>query len=283
MHPFTGGASGDTRLTSDYKEDNFLEAVYSAVHETGHALYDQNTPEEWRGQPAGRTMLMNVHESQSRIMEVQAARTPEFFEFLSRTAQEVFNRPNDESLSAANLAKLVNRAKPSFIRIEADALTYTAHILLRRDLESAIIENKLSVDDLPGKWNGGMQKLLGITPANPAEGHMQDGHWPSGAIGYFPAYTLGDMMAAQLFAAATKQKPEIRDGLKTGDFKPLRDWLKDNVHGKGSLLTVDELMTQATGEKLNAKYYLDNLSRQYLGKPWTPAAAPGTQAAATLG
>jgi carboxypeptidase Taq len=266
-HPSCGGSASDIRFTTDCDEAYFLEAVFSTVHEGGHALYDQGTPEKWRYQPAGKAMGMALHESQSRIIEIQACHTREFFQYLEKQAREIFKRPDDPALSAENLERIINKTEPSFIRIYADELTYPAHIILRYKLEKALIEGTLAIDDLPQAWNDGMTKLLGITPPDASQGCMQDVHWPDGLIGYFPAYTLGDMGAAQFFAAACRAKPEIKSELANGNFTPLREWLRDNVHSKGSLLTTDELFTAATGEPLNAKYYLDHLSERYLGKP----------------
>ncbi len=269
-HPSCGGSSSDVRFTTDCDENNLLEGLYSTIHETGHALYEQNTPIEWRYQPAGKTMGMAVHESQSRIMEIQACHTIEFCRFLEKQAREIFNRPNDPALAAENLERLLNTAQPSFIRIQADELTYPAHIILRHKLEKALVEGTMEIGDLPKAWNDGIQKLLGITPASPAEGCMQDVHWPEGLIGYFPAYTLGDMGASQFFAAACAARPELKEQLAEGNFTPLREWLRDNVHSKGSLLETDALFIAATGEPLNAKYYLNHLSQRYLGKPYEP-------------
>ncbi len=272
-HPSTGGSASDVRFTTDCDEASFLEAVYSTVHEAGHALYEQNTPLEHRYQPVGGSMGMSIHESQSGIIERNACHTPEFFQYLEKEARDVFNRPDDPALSAKNLERLASKVNPSFIRIEADELTYPAHIILRYKLEKALVEGTLSIDDLPKAWNDGMKNLLGITPPGNAQGCMQDVHWPTGSIGYFPAYTLGNMGAAQFFDAACKAKPEIPAELAKGNFKPLREWLRDNVHGKGSLLTTDELFIAATGEKLNAKHYLNHLSTRYLGKPLQQAPA----------
>jgi len=278
-HPSSGGSASDVRFTTDTSnESNFLPAVYSTIHETGHALYEQGTPLEHRYQPVGATMGTSIHESQSGIMERNAAHTPEFFLFLEKQVREVFSRPDDPALSAKNLELLANKVHPSFIRIEADELTYPAHIILRYKLEKAMIEGTLAVDDLPSEWNACMKNLLGITPPDNAKGCMQDVHWPVGLAGYFPAYALGNMIAAQLYAAAVKAKPEIPAQLGTGNFKPLREWLRDNVHSKGSSLTTDELMTAATGETLNSKYYLDHLSRRYLGRPFRSQAANANDA-----
>ncbi|PJB72423.1 MAG: peptidase M32 [Alphaproteobacteria bacterium CG_4_9_14_3_um_filter_47_13] len=274
-HPSSGGTSDDTRLTTFYDEKNFFKALIAAIHEGGHGIYNQTLPREWRYQPAGEPLGMDLHESQSRIMEVQAAMTPEFFEYLEIQARDIFNRPDDPALSAENMRKLRQTVAPSFIRVYADEITYSAHIILRHKLESALIEGTLTAEDLPQAWNDGMKNLLGITPPDHSQGCMQDVHWPSGAIGYFPAYTLGDMGAAQFFAAACKDRPEIRSELKTGNFKPLQEWLEENVHSKGSLLTTEEIFVQATGKKLGADDYLNHLSERYLGKPYTaPVSAP---------
>jgi len=269
-HPSCAGTASDVRFTTDCDEENFLTAVGSTVHETGHALYEQNTPMDWRYSPVGRSMGMAIHESQSRIIEVQACHTPEFFQYLEKEAREIFGRPDDASLAAENLQKLATKVTPSFIRTEADEVTYAAHIILRHKLEKSLLEGQMSINDLPAKWNDGMEKLLGITPPDASKGCMQDVHWSCGLVGYFPAYTIGDMGAAQFFNAACKAKPELREELKSGNFKPLKEWLGENVHSKGSLLTTDELFVQATGEKLNANYYLNSLSERYLGKTFTP-------------
>lgn len=268
-HPSCGGTSDDTRMTSRYKADDFLDAVFAAIHEAGHGLYSQNLPKAWRYQPAGSDQGMALHESQSMIWELQACKTPEFFQYLEREARAVFGRPNDKSLSADNMMKLMTRVEPSFIRIEADEMTYPAHIVLRWRLEKSIIEGKLDVADLPRAWNDGMKQLLGIVPPDPSKGCMQDVHWPGGMQGYFPSYTLGAMGAAQLFAAACKARPELRGELAKGNCKPLHEWLRDNVHAKGCLIDYDAVFVAATGEKLNAAYYLNHLSERYLGKSWT--------------
>jgi carboxypeptidase Taq len=273
-HPSTGGNPEDVRVTTDLSnEANPLPGIGATIHETGHGDYEQGTPKDLRQKLAGATMGMSVHESMSQIMEKIAGKTPEFYIFLEKQMRDVFNRPNDPALSAENLRLLDTKVEPSFIRIDADELTYPAHIILRYNLEKAIINGTLSVDDLPKAWNDGMQKLLGITPPDNAQGVMQDVHWPAGLIGYFPAYALGNMIASQLYAAALKAHPEIPAELGKGNFAPLHDWLTQNVYSKGSTLTTDELMIAATGEKLNSKYYLDHLSQRYLGKPYSASAA----------
>jgi carboxypeptidase Taq len=263
MHPLSGGTPDDSRLTTRYNAEDPLDGLFTVAHETGHSLYEQGSPVAWRYQPAGHTMGMDIHESQSMIMELQACRTPEFLEFLARKFSA---RIGDAEFTADDMARNLFRVEPSFIRIHSDELTYPVHILLRFNLERDLIAGQLSVSDLPEAWNEGMKKSLGIVPVGPAQGHMQDVHWPTMSVGYFPAYTLGAMGAAQLFAAAVKARPGIREELRQGRFKTLRQWLLDNVHSKGSLLTQDELFTAATGEKLNAAFYMSHLSRRYLGR-----------------
>ena len=272
-HPSCNGSPDDIRFTLGCTPENFLEAVYSTIHEAGHGIYDQNRPAAWRYQPAGEHLGMNVHESQSRIMEVQACHTPAFFRFLEQAARKAFNEPTEPSLSAANLERLINTAQPSFIRTEADEVTYAVHVMLRYRIEKAMVNGDMTIDELPKAWNDGLKDMLGITPPHAGQGHMQDVHWPCGLVGYFPAYTLGDMGAAQLYAAATKARPDITAELEKGNFTPLRTWLNDNVHGKGSLLPSDEMFRQATGEALNADYLLNHLSQRYLGRPFVAAAA----------
>jgi carboxypeptidase Taq len=272
MHPLSDGTPDDSRLTTRYFENNFLDGLSTTTHETGHSLYEQGTPLEWRYQPAGHTMGMDIHESQSMVIQYHATMIPEFIDYLSAEAMREFGHSfqGDPALSAANLANTLFQVQPSFIRVQADELTYPAHIILRFNLERAIIEGSLSVNDLPDAWNDGMTKIFGITPPDPSKGHMQDVHWPTLSIGYFPAYTLGAMGAAQFFAAATKSHPQIRSEIGQGNFSTLRNWLKENVHKHGSLLTQDQLFTVATGEPLNAGYYMNHLSRRYLGRDYTP-------------
>lgn len=270
MHPLSGGTPDDSRLTTRYNPKQPLDGLYTIAHETGHSLYEQGTPAAWRYQPAGHTMGMDIHESQSMIMELQACRTPEGLEYLARQFHKHLKGKNCANLTADNIARTMSQVEPSFIRIYADELTYPGHIILRFNLERALIAGDLSVDDLPDAWNEGFKKTFNIVPPNPSKGHMQDVHWPTLSIGYFPAYTLGAMGAAQFFAAATKAKPEIRNEIGQGNFKTLRQWLETNVHAKGSLLSPDQLFTAATGEKLNAAYYLNHLSNRYLGRDYSP-------------
>jgi carboxypeptidase Taq len=188
-HPSSAGSPDDSRITSDCDEDNFLMAVYSTVHEAGHGMYEQNLPKAWRYQPLGKSLGMNIHESQSMVIEKEACRTDEFFVFLEKEAREVFDRPDDPALNAENLRRLVNRAEASYVRVDADDLTYPAHVILRFELEKSLVNGEVEAKDIPKIWNKKMKEFLGIEPPNPSKGHMQDVHWPVGAIGYLPAYT----------------------------------------------------------------------------------------------
>lgn len=276
-HPSSGGTPDDARITAK-NENDIIQTIYAAIHECGHAMYDQRRPQAWRHQPIGSHLGMGVHESQSRVMEVQACHTPEFFRFLETQMREALNRPNDRALDAKNLERLVNRVEPSFIRIEADEVTYAAHVITRYRIEKAMVEGNMTVDELPKVWNDGYKNILGIDPPSPTQGHMQDVHWPCGLVGYFPDYTIGDMMAAQFFHKACEEHPEIPAELGKGNFEPLNDWLDEHVRSKAASLTPAELVKQATGEDLNADYYLDHLSQRYLGKPFAPSGVSPPQA-----
>lgn len=263
LHPFTGGASGDVRLTTRYDESDFTRSLMGVLHETGHALYEQGLPQEWRYQPAGRAPSMMVHESQSLLMEMQACRSHEFLTFAAPLIAEAFGR-GGAAWSANNLYRLYTHVEPGAIRVDADEVTYPLHILLRYRLEKALIGGELPLGELPAAWNAGMTELLGVTPADDAQGCLQDIHWYDGAFGYFPSYTLGAMAAAQLFAAACGQEPAIPPGLAKGDFRPLVSWLRENVHRQGSRLAPADLIHEATGRPLEAGAFLAHLDRRYL-------------------
>jgi carboxypeptidase Taq len=263
LHPFCGGATDDVRITTRYNETDFARALMGVLHETGHALYEQGRPEQWRQQPVGDARGMVMHESQSLLIEMQACRTREFMSFLAPQVQAAFDR-SDAALNPDNLYRLFTRVEPGFIRVDADEVTYPAHILLRYDLERAMIDGTLEVADLPAAFNAGIKDLLGLTVTDDAQGCLQDIHWPSGGWGYFPTYTLGAITAAQLFQAACAAVPQIRPQLAQGDFAPLVAWLRQKVHGQGSLLDTDDLMTAATGHPIGIDAYLAHLRQRYL-------------------
>jgi carboxypeptidase Taq len=272
LHPFCGGASGDVRITTRYDEADFTRSLMGVLHETGHALYEQGRPAAWASQPVGQARGMTLHESQSLLIEMQACRSPEFLAYLSPLLTDAFGR-EDPAWSPENLHRVYTRVEPGFIRVDADEVTYPAHILLRYDLEKAMIAGDLPVADLPTAFNAGMKSLLGVTVTDDAQGCLQDIHWPSGAWGYFPTYTLGAIGAAQLFAAACAAEPNIRSALAGGDFGSLIGWLRTNVHEKGSLLDTDDLMVAATGEPLRLNAYRNHLRQRYLRQSWQSLAS----------
>lgn len=263
LHPFCGGTSDDVRLTTRYDEANFAPALMGVLHETGHALYEQGLPKAWRGQPVGQARGMSMHESQSLLIEMQACRSREFLQYAQPLLCEAF-KGSGPAWSVDNLARLYTRVERGFIRVDADEVTYPAHVILRFDLEKAAISGQLQMQDLPGAWNDGLEAILGIRPPNDREGCLQDIHWFDGAWGYFPTYTLGAMTAAQLFAKAKQDAPAILPGITTGDFAPLLAWLRTHVHEQGCLLSAPELLKQATGEPLNAKHFKAHLKARYL-------------------
>lgn len=263
LHPFCGGSTGDVRITTRYSETNFMSALMGVLHETGHALYEQGRPEAWRRQPVGLARGMSLHESQSLLIEMQACRSREFITYLAPLARETF-QGEGPAWSPKNLHRLLTRVEPGFIRVDADEITYPAHILVRYTLEKALIAGDLPLKDLPSAFNEEVKKLLGLTVPDDSLGCLQDIHWPGGAWGYFPTYTLGAMTAAQLFRAACQAEADILPGLAAGDFAPLRAWLRANVHEKGSLMTTDQLLVAATGQPLTAEVFRAHLRERYL-------------------
>ncbi len=264
LHPFCGGATGDVRITTRYDEANFTDALMGVLHETGHALYEQNRPRAWLSQPVGQSRGMAVHESQSLLMEMQACRSPEFITWLAPVAREAFGGEGP-AWEAGNLRRLYSRVERGFIRVNADEVTYPAHIILRYRLEKALIGGDLALADLPGAWNDGMGELVGVIPPDDRLGCLQDIHWPGGGWGYFPSYTLGAMTAAQLFEAARTADPEIVPALSRGEFAPLVAWLRVNVHETGCFhASGDDLLTAATGRPLDATVFRRHLEQRYL-------------------
>ena len=266
-HPFCGGAAGDTRITTRYNEDDFLESMFAALHETGHAMYQQGLPSAWRGQPVGEAGGMALHESQSLLMEMQVCRGAPFLEFAAPIIQRTLlgAETGDRAWQADNLRRLAAKVERGFIRVDADELTYPLHVILRYRLETALLDGSLAVDDIPDAWDEGMSASFGLSTAgNYADGCMQDVHWFAGLIGYFPSYTLGAVMAAQIFRAAKAGIPDLDAAVRAGRFGVLFDWLRDKVHGRGSLLGTRELIAEVTGSDLGTRAYVDHLRTRYL-------------------
>ncbi|HEX7441805.1 MAG TPA: carboxypeptidase M32 [Caldimonas sp.] len=263
-HPFSGGVPEDTRLTTRYREDDFLQALMGTIHETGHARYEQNLPREWLGQPVARARSMAIHESQSLSFEMQLGRSPGFVGLLApRLAARFGNSP---AFEPDNLHRLMTRVKPGHIRVDADELTYPAHVILRYRIERRLIEGSIEAEDIPALWDAGMASLLGIgTRGNYTDGCLQDVHWSAGLFGYFPCYTLGAMYAAQWFAAMRRVTPDLDQQVAAGELAPVFDWLRANVWLQASRLGTAELATRATGEALNPLHFRRHLEARYLG------------------
>lgn len=263
-HPFCGGVPGDIRLTTRYDENDFLSGFFGVMHETGHALYEMGLPAKWRNQPVGEARGMAFHESQSLLTEMQLCISMDFLTFAAPLIQNAFGVSGNE-WSPENIYRSMTRVSPSFIRVDADEVTYPAHIILRYRLEKQLIMGTLAARDLPDAWADQMQQLLGIIPDNNAQGCMQDIHWPDGAFGYFPSYTLGAMIAAQLFASAKKSIPDLSGHIQKGEFNNLYEWLKSNVHSQGSRYSTPDLLQHATGQSLDSAVYKRHLETRYLG------------------
>jgi carboxypeptidase Taq len=267
-HPFCGGTPRDVRITTRYSDSEFLSSLMGILHETGHALYEQNLPSAWLTQPVGRAAGMAVHESQSLLHEMQVCRSREFMSFAGPRVRAHFADvvKNPTSLSDQNLAALVTRVQPGFIRVNADEVTYPMHVILRFELERALLEGTLGLDDLPTAWNDGMTKYLGLsTTGNDRDGCLQDVHWPAGLFGYFPAYTFGAVIAAQLFQRAQEHVPDLLGAIARGDLAGLRAWLNTNVWSHGSRFTTLELVERASGP-LGVNAFRAHLGRRYLGE-----------------
>ena len=263
-HPFSGGTPTDVRITTRYIESDFTQAVLAVVHETGHALYERGLPTEYARQPVGEAAGMGIHESQSLIVEMQACRSDAFLSWLGPELLATFGG-DPAPYQPANLGRLWRRVERSFIRVDADEMTYPAHVILRFRLEQALIAGDLAVADLPGAWNGGLRALLGIVPPDDARGCLQDIHWYDGAYGYFPSYTLGAMAAAQLMMAARRAVSDLDAALARGDLAPLLGWLRVNVHAHGSRLGFNDLLRAATGKPPDPADFQAHLTARYLG------------------
>ncbi len=262
-HPFSGGVPEDCRITTRYDTQDFTSSLMAVIHETGHALYERGLPLEWVDQPVGRARGMTVHESQSLLYEMQAARSKEFLGWLSAELRVSFEASGPQ-WDGTNITALYRNVAPSLIRVDADEVTYPLHIMLRYELERALIDGSMKVSDLPAAWNEGMRQRLGVTPGDDATGCLQDIHWPSGAFGYFPSYTLGALTAAQMFRSACIAEPDILTELARGRFGRLNIWLRDNVHRKASICSTPELIEQATGQILGTATFRAHLEQRYL-------------------
>ncbi len=261
-HPFaTGLGPADVRFTTRYDEHYFGPALFSVLHEIGHALYEQGLPAEHWGTPRGTAVSLGIHESQSRLWENLVGRSLAFWQHFYPLLQKTFPSLPDLGLQDWQLA--VNEVQPGLIRTEADEVTYNLHIILRFDLERALVNGRLQVDDLPEAWNEGMRNLLGLTPPDFRHGVMQDVHWAAGLFGYFPTYTLGNLYAAQFFAQAQNEVSGLEELMAAGDFRPLLAWLRQNIHQHGSRFRPRQLVARVTGHELQTRFLLTYLEKKF--------------------
>lgn len=262
-HPFCGGVPEDVRMTTRYDENDFVQSLMGIIHETGHARYEQNLPAELLSLPVGRARSMGIHESQSLFFEMQMGRGRPFLESIHQEIVDVFG--NSNVFDIENLVKIYGKVEPGLIRVDADEVTYSAHVILRYEIEKALINGEIEAKDIPDIWNEKMMSYLGVdSKGNYSEGPLQDIHWTDGAFGYFPSYTLGAMYAAQQFNSVKKAYPNINESIAKGDYTQAFDWLNNNIWKKASTLSTDDLITEATGETLNPTYLRAHLTKRYL-------------------
>lgn len=245
-----------------------MSALMGVLHETGHACYEQNLPPDWVHQPVGAPLSMASHEGQSLFFEMQMSRSFPFFKFSAAIMKKhLFDCcPDEKFWTAQNLYKLNTRVQPGFIRVDADEVTYPGHIILRYEIERDLISGTLNIDDIPHVWDEKMREYLGLSTKNDFKnGCMQDVHWPSGAFGYFPSYTMGAMFAAQMAQAMEKENPQMWTEIERGDFSKVRGWLKNKIWSLGSFYSLDDLLSQATGSTLSAEPFKNHIRKRYLG------------------
>lgn len=261
-HPFSSANHPtDSRITTRIS-NSLMSSILSVLHEAGHGFYEMGLPHEFYGTPLCESLSLGVHESQSRWWETRIGLSKPFWNYFLPVLKKTF-KGSLEKVSLNDFYKAINRVEPSLIRVEADEVTYTLHIILRYELEKALIEGALKVRDLPEAWNQKMHELLGTTPATNSEGCLQDVHWSMGAFGYFPTYTLGNIYASHLFLGFEKTNPDWEDRVAKGEFAFILEWLKENIHRHGKAYSSQELLKNATGKELSADAYTHYLNKKY--------------------
>ena len=263
-HPFCSGfGPGDCRLTTRYDENYFSGSFFGTLHEAGHGLYEQGLSTDAWGTPLGSSVSLGIHESQSRLWENIVGRSRPFWQHFFPLAQKIYR----ESLASSSLDDFlfaINAVKPSFIRVEADEVTYNLHIMLRFDIERDLISGNLTVNDLPSAWNDRFTNDFGITPESDSDGCLQDVHWSAGLFGYFPTYALGNMYAAQFYAAAKEQLGNLDAQFEKGEFEPLLTWLRQHIHQQGQRFPAGRLVEVVTGKSLSDEPLMDYLDKRFL-------------------
>jgi carboxypeptidase Taq len=263
-HPFTIGYFDDVRITTHYHEDNFLASFYSVLHEGGHALYEQNFPPDSKFLPYGAASSMGVHESQSRFVENVLGRSKEFITHFMPTLNKLTNN-TFKDISVDQMTKAANQVKRSKIRVQADEVTYSLHVIIRFEIERATFADEISITELPSVWNEKYDKYLGVDIKNDTEGVLQDVHWSSAGHGYFPSYALGNIYGGQFLVAMEKKLPNWLDLAASGKFGPIKEWMVKNVHQHADLYDPEDLLKRVTGEKLNPKPFIHYLTTKYKG------------------
>ncbi|AEH38062.1 carboxypeptidase M32 [Halopiger xanaduensis] len=261
-HPFSSGTQFDARVTTRFEEDDLLGSITSTIHEFGHANYTLGLPDEGYGTPLGEARDLSVHESQSRLWENHVGRSRPFWEHFLPIAAERF--PELEDVTPEEAYEAANQVyDDNLIRVEADELTYHLHIVIRFEIERDLISGDLEVEDVPEVWNDKYEEYLGVRPETDAEGCLQDIHWSHGSFGYFPTYSLGSVLAAQLYAAAEDELGDLDDDVREADFDALNGWLRENVHRHGKQYETQDLIRRATGEELTADHFLEYVEEKY--------------------
>jgi carboxypeptidase Taq len=262
-HPFsTSFHPQDSRITTRYSRSEFMQSISGVIHETGHALYEQGLPVAHFGTPLAEAVSLGIHESQSRLWENLVGKSRAFWTYFYPLLQKEFPVPL-QNISLEHFYLAINNVEPSFIRVEADEVTYNLHIILRFEIETALIAGEIAVEELPHIWNSKMKEVLGLDVPDDSLGVLQDVHWSGGMIGYFPTYSLGNLYSAQFFAAAKRDIPTLDDEMARGEFGKLLQWLREKIHVHGKTFSAQELAKNATGEKLNSKYFAEYISRKY--------------------
>lgn len=263
VHPFATGLNpGDVRITTHYLQDDVTSALFSSLHEGGHALYEQNVSKELAGTPLAQGTSMGIHESQSRLWENMIGRSRAFWERYYADLQQHFPQQLKD-VQLDDFYRAVNRVENSLIRIESDELTYNLHIIIRYEIEKMLFNEGLEVKDLPKVWNEKYEQYLGITPPSDSLGVLQDVHWSGGDFGYFASYSLGNMYAAQIMNTLRKEMPELDQHIKEGNLAPIREWLTEKIYRYGKSRKPSEIILQVTGEELNPDYLADYLETKY--------------------
>ena len=263
VHPFCGGSHPtDVRITTRYRTDNFIESLYAVIHETGHGLYEQGRMKVGRDLPASEALSMGIHESQSLFWERMIAQGPAFCKSYLPLIAETFPE-NFNAVSSDQLYEAVNVSEPSYIRVEADEVTYPMHVILRYEIEKGLFDGSVEINTLPELWNSKMKEYLGVEPPSDTLGVLQDTHWSGAAFGYFPSYTLGAIYASQFYKTLLQEKPDLGNEIESGNLATIRQWLNQEIHEKGRLLSVANLVKQVTGDDLNPTIFLDYLKKKY--------------------